>query len=207
MIGIGAVLISIGSFHTARQALNNSEQTLKVGQRAYLRVVEVKYAGGELQIHLKNSGNTPAEIRPLALKVVAMGQTQFLELMDRSLHGEVQFNEVVRLSKRLALLSMRKDIAGKEEGWLNVACDKHHLSDWNGLPDKIVVAALLQYRDVFGEPHIVTWGWFMDKQQVTTELNHLSVELLLAPHFPSDVEITPAEHLGEITLQPTSPQR
>jgi hypothetical protein len=180
--------------------------------------VEVNYADAHLQIHLKNSGNTPADIRPVALRVVALGQTQFLELMDRTLHGvttfnstsliHLQFNEVMRLSKRLALLSMRKDLGGKEDGWLDVACDKHHLTDWNGLPDKIVVAALLQYRDVFGEPHVITWGWFMDKLQVTRELNHFSVELLLAPRYPGDVDIAPAEQLDdEFNPQPSSPQR
>jgi len=104
----------------------------------------------------------------------------------------------MRLSKRLALLSMRKDIGGKEDGWLNVGCDKHHLTDWNGLPDKIVVAALLQNRDVFDEPRVVTWGWFMDKLQVTTDLNHFSVELLLAPHFPDKVDITPPEEIPRV---------
>lgn len=208
ILGLLSPVIGIAALVIARQALITSQQTLKVGQRAYLNVVEVKYADGDLQFHIKNSGNTPAEIYPLALKVVAMDQIQFLEVMKRALHGGGSpFGELMRLSKRLALISKSKDIAGKEDGWLNVACDKHHLTDWNGLPDKIVVAALLRYRDVFHEPHVVTWGWLMDKLQVTTELDHFAVELLLVPRFPSDVGITLPERLDEFDPRLSSPQK
>ena len=134
-----------------------------------------------------------------------MGRTQFLEMTDRSLQGGFRFDEVRKLSKQLALLSMRKDIGGKEDGWLDVACDEHHLADWNGLPERIVVAALMEYRDVFDDPHVVTWGWFMEKLKVTTVLNHFSVELLLAPRFPSDVTITPAENIVEYNPQAPQP--
>jgi hypothetical protein len=63
VIGIVAILFSLQSLQTAQKALETSQQSLKVGQRAYLSVLEVKYADAALQIHLKNSGNTPALVR------------------------------------------------------------------------------------------------------------------------------------------------
>jgi hypothetical protein len=171
-----------------------------------LSVLEVKYADATLQIHLKNSGNTPARILPLGLKVVAIGEGRFFNLENEGFQGRrLSLDDVNRSSKTLALISLRAEIGGKDDGWLSVACDARNFTD--NLPDSIAVAALIQYRDVFDDSHPLISGWRMKGLRIIGELNQFSAETLLVSRFPGTVDVTPTEQIREYNPKALNSQK
>lgn len=197
IIGVVALLVSLQSFKTARQALETSQQSLKIGQRAYLSVLEVRYADSKLQIHLRNSGNTPARIMSLGLHVVVIGQARLFNLESRWFQNplHVHLDEVNRLSKSIGLISETTEIGGKGDGWFNVLCDARNFTD--DLPESIAMAALIQYRDVFNDPHPLISGWRMKDLTFVGELSPFSAEVLLVSRFPGVVDLSSNEHIYE----------
>jgi hypothetical protein len=200
VIGFVAFWVSLQSYKTAQQALQTSQQSLKVGQRAYLSVLEVKYSDAQLRVHLKNSGNTPARIQSLGLRLVAIEEAKFFDLQNRWLRAPTDtfFGEVKRLSSPLAVINATTEVAGKEDAWLKVGCDPSIFPGDLHLPNPIDVAALIKYRDVFNDPHPLTWGWRMKGLTITDELNHFSTDLLLIQHFPGEIDIGSTEQIEDI---------
>jgi len=86
IVGIAAVFNNLLSFHTAREALNNSQQTLKVGQPAYLNVVEVKYGVLNPRSTVTNSRST-LRILATPLQRFALSPSELWQWDRRSFRG------------------------------------------------------------------------------------------------------------------------
>lgn len=93
------------------------------------------------------------------------------------------------------MISLSKEIGPNEDAWLDVGCDPSNFT--TDPPDLIDVAALIRYRDVFNDSHTLTWGWRMKNLKIIGELNAFSVDMLLASHFPGEVNIPEAEEIQE----------
>jgi hypothetical protein len=129
---------------------------------------------------------------------VVVGQLRFTDLVNQGLRSNpthFPWDELRHLSTTLPLITEGKEIGGKEDGWLSVACAH---DNFNHLPESLAVAALIQYRDVFDEPHAVKWGWRMQNLAVIEDVDQFEVESLLGLHFPGEANF-PSERIEEYT--------
>ena len=174
-----------------------------------MNISEAKYADDLVQIYFKNSGNTPATIRMGGLRVVIAGNAAIDDLFNRSLQAKrprvPDLSDVNRLSINLPLISQTTVIGGKEGGWLKVACESSLLT--KDLPDTLLVAALVRYRDIFDESHVITSGWLMKNLGIAGQVSPPVVDILLASHFPADVSMPPPEAIEDFNLEKSLPRK
>jgi hypothetical protein len=171
IISLIAFVLAFQGYKVAQRSLETTQQSLRLGQRAYLAVTSVSYEPtdtGEFHVHLKNYGNTPAYVRDLSLNLAAIGGKDFRNHFSFGEHFNT--DDLKPYSKTLAVISEAVTV-GKDEVQLLAGGIDAQLA---GMPkDDTIVVALLYYRDIFDEIHELHWGWTLRYKRVKSPISSM----------------------------------